>query len=585
MIIFCLVMIIVPFLLVGVAVYIKYVQSMQNEAEQYIEQYGGQIAANLSAYFEQINDLTLRPYYETALMEVLRRNASQVNGRSKYITSTELSAIRMFLLSSGFNRPEFDGITLMMAGGNTYSTPDGGSNESEEILSLLNSPGASLTSYGFYLIPPYEKERNRFRRIVTTVIRIIKDPYENNILGYVRIDINAKMFNHIVSNKANKYGNSLYIADKKKNVYYPITQQMKPLPFETNEKVKMNGTKYNLYSSYAADLGLYVYQLSSIENILASASELFNFTMFLAIIIVCCTGIGAVWYSFRISQPIHELSRQMLHVQEGDFNVRIPVTRNDEIGRLCEGFNSMVARIRQLIVKNYEARILKNEADYKALQSRINPHFLYNTLEMINMLAIERHQFEISDTVTSLGRMMRYTVENKQPNSTLNDELQFLKAYFSILRMLNGDRFHWEIVCDPELGDCSIPKLILQPLAENAYIHGLKGGQGRIGVNVRQNGEMIVIDVEDNGQGMSQAKLDFLRKQLASSNTFNQEDGHALVNVNRRLILAYGAECGIKIQSSLGEGSKFTITVPYHRDKGLILWGGEVDGQAEGSGG
>ncbi len=575
LIFFCLAIVIVPYCVVCFAVYNAYVDSMRVSAEQYIMQYGEQIASNLDVYFAQINELTLRPYYDSTLMKALRARADAADaGELQDMPQESISTMQFFLVSVGFSRREFDSVSLITADGYELSNVDGQMENSVLPVEILQYT-RYMTPHGFYYLPPHSIERNNAPRVVTSVIRELREGPERRVLGYIRIDISQRMLRNMISDTTNKYDNLLYVANRHGDVLYPTRQQMSTLPFQPARKVKLNDVEYSLYINASPGTMVFVYQLASESTMLASAGELLRFTLAVALIVATLAILAIVGYSYGMTRPLHDLAGHMLKVQDGDFTAKIPFVRarQDEIGRLMEGFNSMVERIRTLIVENLQTTLLKREAEYKALQRQIDPHFLYNTLELINMLALERHEYQISDTVSSLGRMLRYTVSNDRAMCALKEELSFLEAYFHILKIRNGERLNWEIEYDPELGEIEVPRLILQPLAENAFIHGLKAERGFIAVRVEDAGDHILIEVEDDGTGLSKEALANLRRTIDAREGGEAEGGHALENVNRRLFLIYGEAYQMRVESSSDKGTRFTLLLPRGEETRLPIYG------------
>jgi len=300
-----------------------------------------------------------------------------------------------------------------------------------------------------------------------------------------------------------------------------------------------------------------------------NAANLTKFTLLISLISLSVAYLLAVWASTRLIRPLMELRRKMKEVQSGSFSVRAKVSTRDEIGFVTESFNRMVSQLERLVKEVYEVRIREKEAQLSALQSQMNPHFLYNTLESISMLAIHNDQLYLSSTVANLGKLLRYTVDNRQTKVLLQDEIRFVQAYIQIQTMRLGDKFKTEIYVDPSLQIALIPKLLIQPLIENAIEHGMGEQPMSIRIHADVDGNRLRLIIEDNGKGMSETTARSVISHMKSGlNDLTQESfgmkrkGYALRNSHQRIRLLYGNQFGIQINNRLSAGVRFTITIP-----------------------
>ncbi|WP_256761906.1 sensor histidine kinase [Cohnella sp. WQ 127256] len=271
--------------------------------------------------------------------------------------------------------------------------------------------------------------------------------------------------------------------------------------------------------------------------------------------------------SSRVLVPIRRLRVGMRQIQQGKYKVSIPVETNDEIGFFVVSFNKMAMEIDRLIKKVYETELNKKDAEIKALQSQINPHFLYNTLGTIESLAaVQGEDKSIQEICHSLAQMMRYNV-NGGSFSTFAEEIQQIKQYLKIQQIRYGARLQYEIEVESALESVRIPKLLFQPIVENSIIHGIEGLRrgGQIWIKaVTQNELDIVITVKDNGLGMKEERLKKLQTDLAevSIRDFSvdrEQRSIGIVNAHERLKLIYGEVYGLTIKSELGKGTEVSI--------------------------
>lgn len=287
-------------------------------------------------------------------------------------------------------------------------------------------------------------------------------------------------------------------------------------------------------------------------------------------VILCCVTLVLI-VSFRLSRqmtrPISQMMEKMDRLQKGDFSVRLPVETNDEIGILSQHFNKMSQQLELYIEKFYVAQLNEKEAELTALKSQIYPHFLYNTLEVIRMAAFEQNDQKVADMIEALSGQMRYIIGTAQDMVPLKMETELLRKYIWLIncRYEGGVRFETET---DGFQEYMIPKMILQPIVENAFFHGLKpkGGQGVIELTGEEVREDLVITVMDNGVGMSQTAKAEMKELLSSDRPGNKEEyswqSIGLKNVHDRLRHLFGPQYGLTFVSHEGMGTAISIRIP-----------------------
>lgn len=290
--------------------------------------------------------------------------------------------------------------------------------------------------------------------------------------------------------------------------------------------------------------------------------ELKQYFAVIFIIAVIAAVIMGILYTTLFSKPIKKLLQAMQEFGNGDFDIICNVTSSDEIGLLSQSFNMMVYNINDLIDKVYAETMLKQEAELKSLRMQINPHFLYNTLDTINWLSREKGIPEVGKIAKSLGDMMYHTI-NGSDFTSIEDEVKNINNYLMIQRTRYGDRIQFEVMIDQSLYEYKIPKLILQPLIENAIVHGVENKEegGQIVVQGEVKKQMLHLAVIDNGIGMSLEKI----KELLSGDSEEPEETQESIgvrNVNQRLKLYYGEQRGLMIQSIIGAGTEVRLLIP-----------------------
>lgn len=297
------------------------------------------------------------------------------------------------------------------------------------------------------------------------------------------------------------------------------------------------------------------------------AQTVISLIVSIALVMLLFSLMVAFMLSRSITRPIRKIAGSMKQVGEGNYSISVKVDSNDEIGVLSRTFNNMVANIRTLTEKVSSVQLLQKEAEFKALQAQINPHFLYNVLETINWMAMSRGATDICRMVSAFGGLLRISVSNKKEFITISEELAYVRDYVYIQNIRHSDSITCEMDFPEELLSHNIPKLIVQPVVENAIIHGLEKveGGGRILISGRIENHGIVIEVSDNGVGMSLERA----SEILSNHDHHSSVGHlgmGLANVHDRLCLYYGIPYGVSVDSVIGKGTTVRILLPKEED-------------------
>lgn len=308
----------------------------------------------------------------------------------------------------------------------------------------------------------------------------------------------------------------------------------------------------------------------SINNVVASYVWYICLCIILSVLIT-------ILFSSMFSRRIQSLKDKMHSVADGNFELTDDIKGSDEIYDLYEDLKKMVDSMQNLINDAYKAKIQSEsfklnqvEAEFKALASQINPHFLYNTLETIRMKAYCNNDKETADLVKKLGKFMRRCLEVKDGMVTLESELEFTKSYLELQAARFGNRVSYSIYCEVDKRYMVLP-LIIQPIVENAFVHGIEGekANGRITVKVLYKGENVEICVSDNGQGISEERLAELLEKLKRNDTSSGKS-IGLTNVNKRIKMYHGEQYGLSVKTAEGKGTTISITLPRIVDENVM---------------
>lgn len=303
------------------------------------------------------------------------------------------------------------------------------------------------------------------------------------------------------------------------------------------------------------------------NTIVAEANQVLGNAYLVVAIVFAITLLLLYTFIWRFNRRILRLQDAMTKVAHGNFSIPSTIEGTDEITDVYEQLYLTMESLQQLIENNYSHQlskqnweIQKKESEFKLLASQINPHFLYNTLEMIRMKALRNSDREVAEIVKILSKLMRKALERNHDEQSLTDELKFIEMYLQIQKLRFGERISYTITKDFE-EDYLILPMVLQPLVENSFVHGIepKVEKGHIHIAASKVEDELILLIQDNGIGIAEEKLKNLQEMLIEA---KDSDRIGLSNVNLRLKQYYGLEYGVRIDSKENEGTTITITLP-----------------------
>ncbi len=270
----------------------------------------------------------------------------------------------------------------------------------------------------------------------------------------------------------------------------------------------------------------------------------------------------------KLLKRVKILLKAMNEIKKENFDITVNPGPLDEFGRLIENFNAMIKRIKSLITNIYEARIKEKEAEYKALEAQINPHFLYNTLASISCLAKSHSDPEVSGMILTLARFYRSTLNSGNLLVPVKGEIEHLSSYITLQKIRFKDVFDTVYEIDENIYHYTIIKMILQPLVENALSHGIepKMSHGTIIIKAKIEGGLLLFEIVDDGVGMTREKADAILQNGLERR--ESSGGYGLKNVNDRLKIFYGDGFGISIFSKIGIGTSISVRIPLYTEHG-----------------
>jgi two-component system sensor histidine kinase YesM len=268
----------------------------------------------------------------------------------------------------------------------------------------------------------------------------------------------------------------------------------------------------------------------------------------------------SILISLTLTRPLKKLGAHMKQVEKGDFDTRVTIESANEIGKLSKTFNMMIGKIRGLMQQILEEQQMKRVSELKALQAQIHPHFLYNTLDSIIWMAEMGKVEKVVEMTSALSKLLRSSISKGDELIPISVELDHIQSYLTIQKIRYRDKFTFTIDMEPDIMECLILRVVLQPLIENAIYHGMKSKvvRGCIQVIGRKVDDMIELKIIDDGPGMEQAKSRALLQRSPSEGG----KGIGLYNVNERIQLYFGKPYGLTFESELEEGTTVTIRIP-----------------------
>ncbi|MFC4600362.1 cache domain-containing sensor histidine kinase [Cohnella hongkongensis] len=347
-----------------------------------------------------------------------------------------------------------------------------------------------------------------------------------------------------------------------RSVSRTVSESVSDLRLQTmvdGERRSWNGVaKFNDYTGWT------IYLLVDREELLQESAAIKNLTI-LVVLFVFVGAAGLSWLLAKgLSKPIRSLIRSMSKVEMGKFEsiVSLPYERKDEIGQLQSRYNRMVTHLDELVNSIEESEKQKRKAELYALRARINPHFLYNTINSIRMLALIQRSDHIARLLQSLSRLLHSNMKMVKDLVSMRDEVELLKEYTLLMELRYTNRFSVRWNVSEAALSAQVPVMLLQPLLENAIFHGPRSMEGQLRIEVSagvvEEGRLLQIVVSDDGKGMSADKVNEL-----NDSTVDGEESIGVRNVRERIRLRYGRSYGLTLESEPDAGTRAILRLPY----------------------
>ena len=408
---------------------------------------------------------------------------------------------------------------------------------------------------------------------VFSLAKAVQDPETGEVLGVILLDIRHDIIQSSINGVTIGEKGFVFVMDQEDNIVYTpvngIVYRVNPKWVKAMEpmSVQIQGGSYQIRSELSPYTGWRTVGVFSMDEVMSSVNTIVYILFTCVIISLVLVVIVSFKFSRTLTNPIFKLKRLMKQAESGDLTVRFNFQHNDEIGELGQSFNHMIARIDQLIQMVYVEQENKRTAEMKSLQEQIKPHFLYNTLDTISWMARDYDAEDIVRLVDALTNMFRIGLSHGKDIITVKEEITHVSNYLYIQKIRYKDKLNYVIHVDESLYAIEVPKLILQPLVENAIYHGVKAkrGGGTITITGVPEGENLVFTVQDNGAGMPQEKVEELNRRMSERSVLDEQKSFGLFYIRERIQLCYGKGYGVHVESALGEGTRVTITLPLYQ--------------------
>ncbi|MBP1992269.1 cache domain-containing sensor histidine kinase [Paenibacillus eucommiae] len=564
--------------------YMIYKSSMEKQIEEYIPQMLHQVNERIDAYVEGMKTISksiIIPPYNRLMYEALEHMENSddpTNLRATLKMNEALSFIN--------NRPDkfVSGVLFHLPSGNVYiRQQDGGfwSENSAEAKSWFQKD--AFLSFAPLVLGTVEL--NKFdsgifgnEPYMFSILQPIRKEYTDELAGIVQIMGTLNPIKEIV--KGIHFGDEslLYVINQQNQIvyspdsgqlgkqweaFYGVDWSEEPL-YDNSKMMKLNDKPYLISYNRSASSEWKVVAVTPLVNLSQGIGLVKKWIVIWFVFGLISVILTTLMLSYSLTKPLRKLTRQ---TEKVDFNGLFFFSGNvyqDEIGRLTSAFNRMLERIRKLVEEVVQTKLLHKEAEIRALQSQINPHFLNNVLETIRMTIRQGHNEKGEQGLIALGAILRYHAEDMKEMVTLKKEMDFIESFLRIQKLRFGEQLQVKMEMDPELANQIIPSLILQPLVENAIIHGMSPYTSniRLTIRIKKQDHMMSFAIIDEGKGMSPDRLEEVVESMHQKS--GKESRIGMYNVYQRIHLIYGDNSTMFIESMEGSGTMVVLKLPMH---------------------
>ncbi len=572
---------IIPLLLASFIIYNFSVKNLEEASLEFASVFNSQIVTNIDDFMDEYDKIT-----KSALVDndIINRLNNEDNATMNELVNNQL-LIQKLLLRLETLKPDIQCIMLLSAKnklyqfGNTSDTINVTKLQDQSWYRQILESEDKLVITSIHSKSYYDNENDGF---VLTVGRVLLN--SNGVFsGVLLIDLDPLSLiklNEKFLIARNDYNIKLTVTNAQKRVLYDSDVASGRATWQqalnrSHQSLENKSDKDFIVMSNQTHRGHLVVNAKIPRSKLLFKIAKINYVT-LAAVLVCIliTVVTSFLFSYTITKPIKNLQKNMRLAEEGQYLPLIRNDSNDEIGRLINSFNSMITKIKTLIEDVYIAQIKQKNAKFLALQTQINPHMLYNTLESIRMKALVKGEDEVAVMIKILSRMFKMILGKEAEPNLIKNELEYAENYIKLQNIRFNDRFTLDVRLDDTIRNCRIIAMVFQPIIENSIIHGFKDYNTFL--NIVIDGEItpekdVLIRVRDNGSGMSPEQAEELNKLLMESGSDklkldltdeNMEESIGLKNIAERIKLHYGDHYYLRVASGNGSGATVEIRIP-----------------------
>lgn len=530
----------------------------------------GQLADNamdkVDRYIADLKRSTILPLYNKDVQKYLDQKGTDWDKNS---------SVNMFLMYLANTKEEISAVYMTDRYGTIFYFNKPGLNELypyerlAEWQQRTRKAGLAPVLVGTYPVRVNGSEE----RQVFSVMRSIQSVSTLKDIGIIVIDVDIRLFEGIIQPlNSVTHGDTVIVDENGKIVYNSDPDRLGEnltgnalLAGAVNSRgsfrLNIDGEPHIAVYSVSESTGWKTLVTIPLQELLGPIKQSRNAMMVMTLSILGFALVVAMFISYALTKPLKRTVQLMKQVQRGKLDVRVNVKHNDEIGMLGSHFNRMLGRVQDLLQEVYETEKSKQKADMLALQNQINPHFIYNTLESIRMLAELNDDDRVAELTYLLGQLLRYSITRSDEISTVQRELEHVENYLQLLQIRFPDKISYRFIVPESFYQLPIIKLVFQPIVENAVFHGLEkqAGAGMISITAWNERDDVLFAVYDDGVGMSAERLAGLNESLNDGKT--DKFGIGLRNVNERIRLHYGESSSLDVTSMPGEGTTVTLRI------------------------
>ncbi len=531
------------------------------------------LALNVEYTLKKISDYATDQVNDETFLSLLQEYLDAPANRK----TQERSRLTLYLNQQLLNNKLIESALIVVADGDSIVTTKQGLKE----LPVDTEVGKRIydqyitsraNAIGWYLDPNYLNEGE----ITLSYIRPMKADTrsDDNILFICHMNNNdlVKMINSVDFPESfimiSDYNGSVMLSSESERIgtnIYDIEafQPMGDSGTNNAYQTRIDGRKYLVVYSTSLQTSWNYIKVVPIDVIYGAEKNQMYMIYFLALVSVAVSIIGSAIVMRYIIKPIRQLVGGFKQMEEGKLAALVYKKRNDEMGYMLNGYNSMVERLTSLIDELYVKELLQKEAQIRSMQSRMNEHFLHNVLNSIYCVSVKENAMETAEMIGILSRFFRMSLSQGREFVTIRDVIQLIQYYLWIQKARYGDRLVYQIDADEDIQDCYVLKYLFQPIVENSVLHGIesKQGKGTISIIFKKEDQQLHFTVTDNGVGISDEKLGQLYRDFTQHSKI-KGDNFALKNINAQIKIVYGDQYGLRIDSEIGRGTKVSFEIP-----------------------